>query len=58
MYQFIIQTMIDSIQDSTCLYYVLEQEKLTQFILLNLDNVNLVIASKIRYDTYHNSHLC
>jgi hypothetical protein len=30
MYQPIIQTMIDSIQDSTCLYYVFEQENLTQ----------------------------
>ena len=42
MYQLIIQTMIDNIQDSTCLYYVFEQENLTQIILIHLENFDYV----------------
>ena len=44
MYQFIIQTMIDSILDSTCLYYVMGQENLTQKVLLHRNKIESLLC--------------
>ena len=58
MYQLIIQTMIDNIQESTCLYYVFEQENLTQIILIHFKNFDYVKFPRLDKISKHNSHLC
>ena len=50
--------MVDDILDSTCLYYVFEQENLAQIILIHLDNFDHAKFPRLDKISKHNSHLC